>query len=363
MRTFVEDYVERNRAEVEFTSHYFKTTGRHWLHYFNSSSGQPRKPPVLHMWPTGGKVGFIREIQTSELYWLCSDEAVDAKDACRSTSLLKRIDDSNPNPAPSPVPVPAPLPSLSSLFSSLFPNPSSISPPSPLPLLKTMTLQLQTISLTPRAFLIENFISDHESEELIRLATPKIAESVIGQADSGGIFKSTTRTSSNTWIKRSTSPLIETLYRRVANVLGLDQRLLTVSSNAEEIQVVHYNIGEEYQAHYDWGVRGYPESRFITVLLYLSDTDANSGSSSSGTRTGATAGGETAFPKGGFKIIPKRGNAVVFYNLLEDGNGDIDSLHASLPVLSGDKWLANFWVWDPFLTESIRKTQSEQHIN
>jgi len=62
-------------------------------------------------------------------------------------------------------------------------------------------------------------------------------------------------------------------------------------------------------------------------------------------------GGETAFPKAaggkGIKVSPKKGSAVLFYNLLEDGNGDDLALHAALPVKDGEKWLANFWVWDP----------------
>jgi len=38
---------------------------------------------------------------------------------------------------------------------------------------------------------------------------------------------------------------------------------------------------------------------------------------------------------------------VLFYNLLEDGNSDIHTLHAALPVVEGEKWLCNFWIWDP----------------
>ena len=52
-------------------------------------------------------------------------------------------------------------------------------------------------------------------------------------------------------------------------------------------------------------------------------------------------------PVKGFKVAPKKGHAVLFYNLLEDGNGDDLALHAALPVHHGEKWLANFWVWDP----------------
>ena len=104
--------------------------------------------------------------------------------------------------------------------------------------------------------------------------------------------------------------------------------------------MVHYINGQKYDAHHDWGVHGHPNSRFITLLLYLTDMEH------------ANAGGETAFPKGGadgrgFKVRPVKGNAVLFYNLLEDGNGDDLALHAALPVHDGEKWLANFWVWDP----------------
>ena len=57
-----------------------------------------------------------------------------------------------------------------------------------------------------------------------------------------------------------------------------------------------------------------------------------------------------AFPKArngaGMKVKPDKGTAILFYNLLEDGNGDDLALHAALPVVEGEKWLANFWVWD-----------------
>ena len=103
--------------------------------------------------------------------------------------------------------------------------------------------------------------------------------------------------------------------------------------------MVHYVNGQKYDSHHDWGVSGYPQSRLITLLLYLTD------------QPDPSAGGETAFPKGaggqGFKVQPKKGTAVLFYNLLEDGNGDDLALHAALPVHHGEKWLANFWVWDP----------------
>ena len=94
----------------------------------------------------------------------------------------------------------------------------------------------------------------------------------------------------------------------------------------------------------DWGVEGGGPCRFVTLLMYLNEP---------------TAGGQTAFPKAtdpatgkaGLAIHPGKGSAVLFYNLLPDGNADTETLHAALPVIEGEKWLANFWIWDPVMTQ------------
>jgi hypothetical protein len=94
-----------------------------------------------------------------------------------------------------------------------------------------------------------------------------------------------------------------------------------------------------YNSHHDWSVEDYA-SRYLTLLLYLTDQDT------------ADAGGETAFPKADLKVHPGKGSAVLFYNILEDGNVDDLSLHAALPVGQGEKWLANVWIWDPKFSRS-----------
>ena len=38
-----------------------------------------------------------------------------------------------------------------------------------------------------------------------------------------------------------------------------------------------------------------------------------------------------------------QGSAVVFYSMLPDGNLDVESLHAGLPVGKGMKYIANLW--------------------
>jgi prolyl 4-hydroxylase len=150
--------------------------------------------------------------------------------------------------------------------------------------------------------------------------------------------------------------IIDAIYRRVADVLQVDEALLrqrqndewpdfgTKSTIAEPLQLVHYFPGQEYTSHHDFGYDRmssvHQPSRSINVLLYLNDVEE---------------GGETSFPRwfnaettGGLDVKPEKGKAVLFYMLLPDGNSDDLSQHAALPVIKGEKWMSNLWIWDPY---------------
>jgi prolyl 4-hydroxylase len=114
---------------------------------------------------------------------------------------------------------------------------------------------------------------------------------------------------------------------------------------AESLQVVRYQQDQEYAAHHDFvhphQHNRHQPTRFATLLFYLNTPKK---------------GGETVFPRAvnptnhdGLSITPEKHTAVLFYNLLPDGNMDDLSQHASKPVLEGEKWLANLWVWDPII--------------
>ena len=64
-------------------------------------------------------------------------------------------------------------------------------------------------------------------------------------------------------------------------------------------------------------------------------------------------GGETIFPRAvttnyhdGVKVEPQSGKAVLFYNVLPDGNMDDLSQHSDGKVEKGVKYVANVWIWD-----------------
>jgi prolyl 4-hydroxylase len=165
-----------------------------------------------------------------------------------------------------------------------------------------------------------------------------------------------TRSSTNAWLPRAASNVTETIYRKAALAMQMDPELFQKFHNddarhhsiAESLQVVHYKKGgEEYQPHHDFV---YPSisnrhqpTRFATLLMYLN--------------TVPDGGGETRFPRAanrdfaeGIQIQPVQGRAVLFYNMLPDGNVDDLSQHGSNPTSSShEKWLANLWVWDPVI--------------
>ena len=47
-----------------------------------------------------------------------------------------------------------------------------------------------------------------------------------------------------------------------------------------------------------------------------------------------------------FAVKPHSGRAVLFYSQLPNGESDPMSEHGGCPVLKGDKWAANLWVWN-----------------
>ena len=227
----------------------------------------------------------------------------------------------------------------------------------------TMNMTLKALSCAPRVFEIDNFLSTAEVQHILELATGMKLDQSTTKAGSTGNSRvdDSTRTSRNAWVRREQSPVVDAIYRRAADLMRMDESYLrsrhasetvygkdvlsNLNSNAEQLQLVHYGVGQQYTPHHDFVVpsvsdKGQP-MRYATILFYLNE---------------GMKGGQTAFPrwKNGHTsnqllVEPKVGKAVLFYNLLPDGNMDDLSQHAALPVTSGEKWLINLWTWDPMM--------------
>lgn len=254
---------------------------------------------------------------------------------------------------------------------------------------KSMSLNIKVVSCTPRVFEVKKFLSPVEVQHLINLASGMMGDWMAQSptASATGRVRGDTKTEAarssskkGGWIHREHDVVVDTIFRRVADLLHIDERLMrdhdlpdgldgdevpfSHHRIVEAMQLMRYDPGEGYAAHHDFAFPSiesrHQPRRFASILLYLTgegDVVENGvRSPSSENSDNALEGGETTFPRAittqfhdGVKIKPQSGKAVMFYNVLPDGNYDDLSQHAGEKVKSGVKYLANIFVWDPII--------------
>lgn len=184
----------------------------------------------------------------------------------------------------------------------------------------------------PQIIFWHNLLSPEECDALCQLAEQSFVQATVVDDVSGAFVHHPHRTSDHTCFSRGQTELIATLEKRIAAVLNWPVE------NGEGLQVLRYATGGEYRAHFDYfdpdqpGSRKQMESggqRVGTMLMYLSDVEA---------------GGGTRFPELGLEVRPRKGSAVYFASVDAFGVPDKQSLHASVPVVSGIKYAATKWI-------------------
>ncbi|OIW14808.1 hypothetical protein TanjilG_05429 [Lupinus angustifolius] len=204
----------------------------------------------------------------------------------------------------------------------------------------------EVLSWEPRAFVYHNFLSKEECEYLISLAKPHMVKSSVVDSKTGKSTESRVRTSSGMFLKRGKDKIIQKIEKRIA-----DFTFIPVE-NGEGLQVLHYEVGQKYEPHYDYFVDEFNTKnggqRVATVLMYLSDVEE---------------GGETVFPaakanfssvpwwndlsecaRKGLSVKPKMGDALLFWSMRPDATLDPSSLHGGCPVIRGNKWSSTKWM-------------------
>ncbi|KAH1260202.1 putative prolyl 4-hydroxylase 10 [Glycine max] len=188
---------------------------------------------------------------------------------------------------------------------------------------------VEIISWEPRIFLYHNFLTKEECEHLINIAKPNMRKSTVIESETGMSIESRVRTSSGTFLARGRDKIVRNIENRIA-----DFTFIPVD-NGEELQVLHYQVGEKYVPHHDYFMDDINTAnggdRIATMLMYLSDVEE---------------GGETVFPdakgnfssmpgwnelsvcgKKGLSIKPKMRNALLFWSIKPDATYDPLSLH------------------------------------
>ncbi|CAG8952510.1 hypothetical protein HYFRA_00009613 [Hymenoscyphus fraxineus] len=204
------------------------------------------------------------------------------------------------------------------------------------------------ISKNPLVIYIANFLTDKEMKHVLEVAKNDFSRSEVAE-DDGTSSLANSRTSQSAVLTRDDT--VRCIEERALNFQGFD----TGRAHLESIQLVKYGTGEKYNAHTDWfdaelqrtaGMGGNRESSFFAYVEASNIT-----------------GGGTNFPlievprdekwcdyidcdepwENGVTFRPIPGSAVFWQNMLEDGSGDPNTLHAGLPVTSGLKIGMNIW--------------------
>lgn len=184
----------------------------------------------------------------------------------------------------------------------------------------------------PSVVLFDDLFSSDECDELIRLSRLKLKRSAIVDPASGAEKVIEERSSSGTYFDVCEDAFIERLDRRVAALMHWPME------NGEGFQILNYQVGAEYRAHFDYFPSHDPGSqlhlarggqRVSTLVMYLNDVQE---------------GGETTFPTVGISVTPKKGSALYFEYTNSLGQVDPLSLHAGMPVVRGEKWIATKWM-------------------
>jgi len=196
-------------------------------------------------------------------------------------------------------------------------------------------IRVASCATGPLLAVLQDVLSPGECEELIALARPRLQPSTLVDPATGRDVQTGLRSSLGMFFRPQETPLIARLDRRLAELMNLP------ASHGEGLQLLHYPTGAGSAPHFDF-LQPVNEAnrasiarsgqRISTLVCYLNDVPA---------------GGETVFPQRAWQVTPQRGNAVCFeYDGLDEA-----SLHASRPVLQGEKWVATKWMRDrPFIS-------------
>ncbi len=212
---------------------------------------------------------------------------------------------------------------------------------SPTTVTKPDILAKKTINNNPSVYVIDDFLSNSECEHFINIAKPNLQQALVSSNQKGFVSKG--RTGKNCWVQHHNDKVTKDVGERIAGVLGLNL------NTAEQYQIIYYGISEEYKQHYDsWDHDGseksircmkYGGQRLYTALCYLNDVEE---------------GGHTRFIKLQKQVEAKKGRLLVFSNVYEDTNKKhLESEHAGMPVIKGEKWAFNLWFREKPRTEIV----------
>lgn len=197
---------------------------------------------------------------------------------------------------------------------------------------------LERVHEDPAIVLVHNFLSRAECEHVMLLSCGRVARSTVASLSGSAVDR--VRTSSTLFFAGSETDIIRRIEQRAVTVTGSPR------DNLETLQIVRYQPGQLYKAHYDWfddGSNAYQREmlqwggqRAITLFVYLSPAALDG-------VTGQPIGG-TEFPLLNMTVRPPQGTAVFWHDTHPNGTADSRTLHGGTPPAGVTKYGLNVWL-------------------
>jgi len=180
---------------------------------------------------------------------------------------------------------------------------------------------------------VKNALSAFECRYLQQRFIPLLTRSMVANPADGSPLVDSIRTSDvGVILSEMADWIVRDIDTRMANISK------TKTSHGEPLNLLRYQKGQEYKAHYDaFSHKQCQQTELIeeggqrahTVLAYLNSMSSD---------------GETHFPKIDVKIKPEQGTIVSFKNIDENNEILKLSLHLGAPVANGEKWTLTKWI-------------------
>ena len=186
-------------------------------------------------------------------------------------------------------------------------------------------------NLNPLVVTIDGFADDDECAAAIRAAQGRLDRALV-VGDGYVHEESALRTNTRAIVDHRRDGWLNGLCLKVSVALRLP------AANAEPLNVLNYQPGEKFEPHSDGfdlyasGAEaeiGRGGQRLFTSIIYLNDV---------------ADGGDTVFPSLDLRIAPRKGRLLLFSNCWAGEREPCAlSVHAGMPVATGEKWAATFW--------------------
>ena len=217
--------------------------------------------------------------------------------------------------------------------------------------------QVQRLALRPACFYLRGILSDAECDYLIAAGDRERTQQAMS---AGGLERSGCCVA---WLDVQQDPVASELATVVRELLLTpeirDPDGWGMGGGFENLQVLRYDVGGEFKLHHDANEE---TPRTLSLLLYLNGkgetwfplaTDDPSLAvnprlptlTDSTSRSAALQALEGVVPgRDGLLLSPNKGDAVAFYNFVDDGHGMLDrfAFHAGMPAKE-EKSVAALW--------------------